>query len=340
MKRIWIDLDNSPHVPLFRPVIRELDRRNIECIITARDFAQTINLLQLWGIPFKKIGRHGGKNKLKKVANLFIRANKLRAYIKNKSIDLAVSHGSRTQLVAAKLSGIKSVVMMDYEYTETRIFNYLSTYMLIPEHIPDSRLKSVNINTEKILRYSGFKEELYLNNFSPDIDFRKNLNIDSQKILVTVRPSAMVGNYHDAMSENILLKIMEKLTGNNDVYPLIVSRTSEDRDLLQGNFGDRIHFLKKSVDGLQLIWNSDIFISGGGSMNREAALLGVPAYSIFTGRKPYLDEYLQKKGKLTFIDKVEKVDLLDISKREIADKYTNTNTDLSKEVVDIILSLK
>jgi predicted glycosyltransferase len=242
-------------------------------------------------------------------------------------------------LVAAKFSGIKSVVMMDYEYTESRIFNYLSNYMLIPEYIPDSRLKSVNINTGKILKYPGFKEELYLNSFSPEMDFRSNLNIDNQKVLVTIRPSAMVGNYHDATSETILLKIMEKLIVNKDVYPLIISRTSEDRDLLQSNFGGKVHFLKNAIDGLQLIWNSDVFISGGGSMNREAALLGVPAYSIFTGRKPYLDEYLQEKGKLTFIDTVEKIDLINISKREIADKYNNKNTDLVKKVVDIILSL-
>jgi predicted glycosyltransferase len=339
MKRIWIDLDNSPHVPLFRPVVKELNRRNVECIITARDFAQTISLLRLWGVPFQKIGKHGGKNKFKKVINLFVRANELRNYIRDKSIDLALSHGSRTQLVAAKFSGIKSVVMMDYEYTESRIFNYLSNYMLIPEYIPDSRLESVNINTGKILKYPGFKEELYLNSFSPEMDFRSNLNIDNQKVLVTIRPSAMVGNYHDATSETILLKIMEKLIVNKDVYPLIISRTSEDRDLLQSNFGGKVHFLKNAIDGLQLIWNSDVFISGGGSMNREAALLGVPAYSIFTGRKPYLDEYLQEKGKLTFIDTVEKIDLINISKREIADKYNNKNTDLVKKVVDIILSL-
>ncbi|MDZ7859578.1 MAG: DUF354 domain-containing protein [Candidatus Krumholzibacteriota bacterium] len=339
MKKIWIDIDNSPHVPLFRPVINELNRRDIECIITARDFAQTVHLLHLWDIPFRKIGKHGGKNKLKKIINLFTRANQVRGYIKKKSIDLALSHGSRTQLVAAKFSGIRSVVMMDYEYTESRIFNYLSNYMLIPEYIPDSRLRSVNINTEKVVRYSGFKEELYLDSFSPDMDFRENLNIDNQKILVTVRPSAMVGNYHDSMSETILLKIMGELTADKDVYPLIISRTDEDKDLLRSNFGDKVHFLEKAVDGLQLIWNSDLFISGGGSMNREAALLGVPAYSIFTGRKPYLDEYLQKKGKLTFIDTVEKIDLLNISKREIPDKYDSINAGLVEEVVDIILSL-
>jgi predicted glycosyltransferase len=100
-----------------------------------------------------------------------------------------------------------------------------------------------------------------------------------------------------------------------------------------------MRFLENAVDGLQLIWSSDIFISGGGSMNRESALLGVPTYSIFTGRKPYLDEHLAGEGKLTFIDTLEKIDFLDIRKRDIPDSFTGRNAGLTGKVVDIILSL-
>lgn len=338
-KTIWLDLDNSPHVPLFRPVISELNSRGIETVITARDFAQTQNLLKFWGMPFKMIGRHGGKNKIKKILNLFARAGQLKSYMKNKQVDLALSHGSRTQLVAARYLGIKSVLMLDYEYTESRIFNYLSTFLLMPEYIPDSRLKSVNINTGKTVRYPGFKEQLYLSNFSPDPEFREKLGIDKNRILVTIRPAAMTGNYHDSLSEEILLRILGIVTGIDNVHPLLISRTEEDRVFLSENFGERINFLEEVVDGLQLIWNSDLFLSGGGSMNRESALLGVPTYSIFTGRKPYLDEYLQKKGRLTFIDTLEKIELLDISKREIPDEFKPENEGLAEKVVDIILSL-
>ncbi len=339
MKKIWIDLDNSPHIPLFRPVIEELGRRNVECVVTARDYAQTKSLLEFWGIPFRLIGRHGGKNKIKKVLNLFDRASALRGYIKDKSVDLALSHGSRTQLVAAKFMGIKSVLMMDYEYTEAKIFNYFSSHILIPRYIPDSRLESANINTKKVLRYSGFKEELYLNDFSPEQGFRSQLGISDEKILVTVRPPAMEGNYHDSMSEKILLEILEKLTAADNVYTLIISRTARDRSFLEENFDGKIHFLERAVDGLQLIWNSDIFISGGGSMNRESALLGVPTYSFFTGRTPYLDEHLAREGRLTFIDTPEKIGLLDITKRDIPGSYIGGNTGLVDEVVDIVLSL-
>ncbi len=339
MKKIWIDLDNSPHVPLFRPVIEELGRREVECVVTARDFAQTAGLLEFWGIPHTLIGKHGGKNKVNKVVNLFERAGQLRKYIKDKSVDLALSHGSRTQLVASRFMGIESVLMMDYEYTEATIFNLCSNHILIPEYIPDSRLESANFNLKKVVRYPGFKEELYLTDFKPVPGLRAELGIDDDRILVTVRPPAMEGNYHDSLSEQILLELLRKLTTVEGAYPLIVGRTKKDRDFLEEHFDGKIHFLENAVDGLQLIWSSDIFISGGGSMNRESALLGVPTYSIFTGRKPYLDEHLAGEGRLTFIDTLEKIDLLDIRKRDIPESFIGGNPGLVAKVVDIILSI-
>ena len=339
MKKIWIDLDNSPHVPLFRPVIEELGRRGIECVITARDFAQTAGLLEFWGIPHTVVGKHGGKNKFKKVINLLDRAGQLRKFIKDKSVDLALSHGSRTQLVASRFMGIESILMMDYEYTEASIFKLFSNHILIPEYIPDSRLESVDLDLKKVVRYPGFKEELYLNDFKPMPGLRSDLGIGEDRILVTIRPPAMEGNYHDSLSEQILLEILRKLTAIEGTYPLIVGRTKKDRNFLEEHFDEKIHFLENAVDGLQLIWSSDIFISGGGSMNRESALLGVPTYSIFTGRKPYLDEHLAGEGRLTFIDTLEKTGLLDIRKRDIQNSFAGGNAGLTGKVVDIILSL-
>ena len=339
IEKIWIDLDNSPHVPLFRPIIRELNARNIETVITARDYAQTKKLLDLWEIPHSLIGTHGGKNKLKKVMNLLVRANQLRNHVRDGSIDLAVSHGSRTQVVAARLLSIPSLLMLDYEYTETMIFNLLSSHFLIPEYIPDSRLREAGIDTGKVLRYPGFKEQLYLNDFVPDPGFRSELGVGAERILVTIRPPAMEGNYHDPLSDSILLEILRRAAGDERIHPLIVSRTGKDREFLEEHFGGRIHFLEKAVDGLQLIWNSDLFISGGGSMNRESALLGVPTYSIFTGRKPYLDEYLSEQGRLGFIDTMDKIDLLQLAKREITGTFEERNEGLVGKVVDIMLSV-
>ena len=336
---LWIDLDHTPHVPLFRPIIEELQRRNIETLVTARDFAQTVALLEMWDIPHAKIGRHGGSRKLGKILNLFERSSQLIAHVRKHKVDLAVSHGSRTQLAACKMLGIPSVLMLDYEYTESKIFNTLCTWLLMPEYIPVDRLRQSGFSLKKLKRYPGFKEELYLPLFKPEMDFRSSIGVPGDKTLVTIRPSAMYANYHDPLSEQILLKVIERALGVDNAWPLIVSRIEKDKAFIRDHFGDQINFLEKAVDGLQLIWNSDVFISGGGTMNREAGLLGVPVYSIFTGRKPYLDEYLAKQGRLTFVDSLEKVESIRIVKREIGEAFVPENPGLVKEVVDQLVGL-
>ena len=338
IKRIWIDLDNSPHVPLFKPIIEELHKQGYETIITARDFAQTKQLLNLYKINGKIIGKHGGKNKIKKVLNLILRALQLYFYMFGKKVDIALSHGSRSQLVATKILFIKSVLMLDYEYTEHIIFNNLATILLIPSIIPNNRLKAAGFNLKKVKRYNGFKEEIYLKDFVPNNYLRQSLHIPENSILVTIRPPGMVGNYHNSKSESIIEKIISKVLQVDNTYILIVNRTKEDEQLIRRKFGDQVHYLDVVVDGIQLIWNSDAFISGGGTMNREAALLGIPTYSIFTGQKPYLDIFLSDEDKLIFVDSLDKVNNVSIKPRKIESKYLPSNLDLTSEVVDIIIS--
>lgn len=338
----WFDLDNSPHVPLFRPIFRELDRRSIPYMVTARDFAQTKELLEYWKIPHKLIGRHGGKNKLRKIINLFQRSQQLVRYIRESEVKLAVSHGSRTQLVAARRLGIKSVLMLDYEYTESLIFNYLATYLLMPKYIPDERLKSAGFNLKKVIRYEGFKEEIYLKDFRPDLSFRNSIGINAETILVTIRPPSTIGNYHDPLSENLFQSCLAYFSQHENTHCLIVNRTASELNIIPQNLRNRenISILPKAVDGLQLIWNSDIVISGGGTMNRESALLGVPTYSIFTGRRPYLDIYLSKQNRLTFIESTSQIQNISVTKRVISDKYFPSNKNLCSVITQILLDIK
>jgi predicted glycosyltransferase len=340
IERIWIDMDNSPHVPVFKPLINVFRAHGIEVIVTARDYAQTIPLLQYWNIDHTQIGKHGGKNKIKKIANLVHRSLQLFRLMRKKNIDLAISHGSRSMVVAAKLLSIKTVTMLDYEYTETGIFNFFSDYLLIPSLIPSERLAKAGLNLKKIIRYNGFKEELYLNDLVPDESLREKLGIPAQHILVTLRPSALLGNYHNPLSEKIILALLHKLIETDSVTILIVSRSKEDKQMIRQEFGEKIRFLEQAIDGLQLIWNSDVFISGGGTMNRESALLGVPTYSVFTGRKPYLDEHLEKEGKLVFINTISDIDKIEVKKRTVSFPVKEKSSALANEIFDTVTSLR
>ena len=338
---LWFDLDNSPHVPLFRPIFTELERRGIPFDITARDFAQTKSLLSFWDIQYTLIGEHAGKNKIKKILNLYARSQQLKNHVKNKNISLAISHGSRSQVIAARRLSFPSVLMLDYEYTESRIFNLFSTFLLIPELIPDARLEKAGFNLRKVIRYSGYKEEIYLQNFIPQNNFRKIIDIDDEKILITIRPPSIVGNYHDSRSEKIFARVIDLISSHSNVHCLIVSRISNDLNLIPAHIRKRenISFLNKPVDGLQLLWNSDIVISGGGTMNREAALLGIPTFSIFTGHKPYLDEHLEQQGKIIFLNNSDEADKIQLKKRDTTQLFQPTNKYLVQNITDTIIDL-
>lgn len=341
-RMFWFDLDNSPHVPLFRPIFAELQRRNKAYFITARDFAQTKDLLTLWNIPHALLGKHGGKGKLGKIVNLFQRAQALTRVVQGKPVSLAVSHGSRTQLVAAKRLGIPAVLMLDYEYTEARIFNTLATYLLMPAFIPERRLSDAGFKLQKVVRYTGFKEEIYMRDFVPDPGFRKSLQIDPGTILITLRPPSTLGNYHDEKSEMLFRASLDYFSAHDNTHCLIVNRTEAERKLVDETLAQRknISFLRRPVDGLQLLWASDVVISGGGTMNREAALLGVPVFSIFTGRRPYLDEYLHEHGRLTFINEVRQMESIPVVKRPANGAFKPTNGQLPAQITELLMDLK
>lgn len=338
---LWFDLDNSPHVPLFRPILAELGKRKVPCVVTARDFAQTKELLSLWGIPHTVIGAHGGGGRTQKVLNLLQRSAALKKAMHEAPIRLAVSHGSRTQVLASWRMGLPSLVMLDYEYTESRVFNYFGTRIAVPAAIPDRRLRDAGFNLKKVIRYDGFKEEIYLDDFVPTGGFRRQIGVAENSILVTMRPPSTTGNYHDPRSEELFRACLDRFSSYPGVHILVIQRTSAESSLIpdtlraQGN----VSVLPRAVDGLQLVWHSDIVVSGGGTMNRESALLGTPTFSIFTGRRPYLDEYLHSQGKLRFIENPEQVTSIPVVKRTIPSSFTCSNPGLASRISDLIISL-
>jgi len=336
---IWFDLDNSPHIPVFRPIFKELTKRNEDYYVTARDFAQTKELLQLWAIDGKVVGKHGGKHRINKLINLLHRGLQLKLALRNKDISLAVSHGSRTQLITSFLSNINAVWLLDYEYTEVTLANKIATYILMPAYIPSERLQSAGFNMKKVIKYQGFKEELYLRDFKPDCSFREKLAIDKDTVLVVFRPPSLSANYHNHRSENLLIEGLTYFNETPNTVCLIVNRTNDDKELILSRVKSRknIRFLDKPVDGLQLLFAADIAISGGGTMNREAALLGTKTYSIFTGKRPYLDDFLAQENKLKFISNISDFKKIPLDRSE--KKIPDFNNKIAEEITDILLSL-
>lgn len=328
-KSIWIDLDNSPHVPLFVPIIEHYRTRGVEVIVTARDHAQTIELLDLAGLKgtYFVVGRHYGKNKIKKLVGTFRRAIDL-SFVKDADICVAVSHGSRAMALSALGLKIPVISMYDYEFTETNFFRVMSDVIIIPDALPTPKVRTLGLRSSKrrIEKYAGIKEELYVRKFEPTPNFRETLfakhDVSDEKSLAVLRPPATTANYHDERGEVLLAAIIDRLLSSNEVFTLIVPRTREQAAEISETIAKRqgstaSHaILDEAINGLDLIYAADLVISGGGTMNREAVLLGVPVYSIFAGRQGALDKQMESEGLITFIRNVDDIAKIKLERRQ------------------------
>lgn len=305
--RLWLDLDNSPHVPLYAPLIEHLKGEGWELIVTARDFAQTLDLVRLHNVDALPVGEHAGKNKVKKVLNLPVRTGQLMNAVRSFRPEIALSHGSRTQTLASRLLRIPQVIMFDYEWTEMSIFKRFATHLVCPKAISADRLAAASIPVEKVTWYDGFKEDLYLPEFRPDAGFRASIGAGADDRLVTIRPPGVIGNYHDETSESICRELLQQATRDPRNFVVVLPKTAVEqrlvRESLPSDPAARVLIPEKALPGMQLLYHSDIAISGGGTMNRESALLGTPTYSMFTGRRAAIDEELARRGLLRFLEK-------------------------------------
>jgi len=305
-KRIWIDLDNTPHVPFFIPIIEELKKRGYSVFLTARDAYQVVELLDLRHLSCKKVGRHYGKAKIMKVLGTIYRALQLIRVAMKEDLALAVSHGSRSQLIAATVLRIPSVVILDYEHAKSLIVTN-PTWIMMPEVI---YREGDGHHNERALKYPGLKEDVYVPRFCPDPAIRSKLGVSDQEVMITVRPPASEAHYHNPQSDELFHAAIDFLGQKPEVRSVLLPRNERQAASIRNEWPELIKsgqviIPNHVVDGLNLLWYSDLAISGGGTMNREAAALGVPVYSIFRGLIGAVDRYLSESGRLVLIEKVE-----------------------------------
>ncbi len=332
-KRIWIDLENSPHVPFFVPIILELERAGCEVILTARDFAQTRELVERAGLNARIIGGEWGNNTTIKTFGLLQRALRLAWMMRGRKISLAVGHGSRGLLLAARMLRIPVLELYDYEGASVRLFNRLSNFVMTPEAIPFPTLEKLGLSKEKHLTYPGLKEDVYSNDFKPDDSILRELNLDPAKIIITIRPPSSTAHYRSEESFRLFDGIMQLLSGRDDIQMILLPRDKNHPPApsYSASLRRRGSFIipSKAVDGMNLLYHSDLVISGGGTMNREAAALGIPTVTIFKGPMGAVDQWLIDEGKMIAIDRAEEIVPM-LRKRE---KTLTIHTGKTKDII-------
>ncbi len=347
--RIWIDLTNSPHVLVMRPVIEALERDGHEVRVTARDFAQTLGLLRRFRIPHTAIGHHRGERLAAKGAGLALRSAALVRWARaqepdtgghsegasHKGIgreratgpgvgrarfDIALGHGSNDVSVAAALLGIPSSTMFDYEWAAVQhhVNCRLARAVVVPDAIPPERLERYGAHG-KIRAYAGLKEEYYLSDFEPDPAILAQLALDPERPIVVVRTPPEVSLYH-RFENDLFAQVLERLraaAADAGVQPVLLPRTDAQREELAGVAGFVVP--REAIDAQSLIALADLVISAGGTMNREAVALGTPVYTTFEGRLGAVDEQLIQAGRLNRLRDPLHIDL---QKRPPASNWT------------------
>lgn len=316
--RLWIDLANSPHVPFFKALAARFVERGHEIETTARAFAETVPLANAAGFSPYVVGAHGGRQVSAKAGNLMSRAWFLATWARKRGFDLALSHNSYSQILAARALRIRSVTLMDYEYQPANHLAFrLTSRIIVPASFPAGRLRRYGASVGKVRRYHGTKEDVYLAGFQPDPSFAKELcelGVRPDNVLVLMRPPAHDALYH-RFQNKLFDEALELFLGRQNVQVILLPRNEAQRATYSAKAGERLIVPAQPLDGANLIAASDLVISAGGTINREAAALGVPVASIYAGPWAAVDEELVREGRLTRISTMDDLQNLAVAKK-------------------------
>jgi len=298
--KVWIDMTNSPHVPFFRPLIELLEERGHDVLVSARDFAQTLELLDAAGIGHDVVGPpHGGAGRAGKIRAMGSRLRALRTWARPQRFDLALSHASHELPLAARSLRVPSSYAYDYEFARAQhtLGSRAATRVIVPEAIPQERLDRLGATTAKVRRYPGLKEEYYLSGFSPDTAVLDELGVDPSRVLVVVRTPPEVSLYH-RHGNPLFTELLDRLGNDPAVHAVVLPRTRAQRDSLREAALPSLVVPEHAIDAQSLIALADLVVSAGGTMNREAVALGTPVWTTFAGKLGAVDEALIAQGRL------------------------------------------
>lgn len=309
--RVWVDMTNSPHVPFFRPLIDLLEERGHEVRVSARAFAQTLELLDRARIGYEVVGPpHGGAGRIGKIRAMGARLAALCSWARPQRFDLALSHASHELPLAARALGIPSTYAYDYEFARAQhtLGSRAATRVVVPEAIPQHRLDRLGATRAKTRRYPGLKEEYYLSGFSPDTAVLDELGLDAARVLVVVRTPPEVSLYH--RHRNVLFAdVLERLGHDPSVQAVVLPRTPAQHAAIVEARLPSLVLPGRAIDAQSLVGLADLVVSAGGTMNREAVALGVPVYTTFAGRLGAVDELLIRERRLRPLAAAEEIRL-------------------------------
>jgi uncharacterized protein len=310
--RIWVDLTNTAHVVVLRPLVERLEAAGHDVAITARPLSQTVDLLDDWGHPYTLLGRYGGATRAGKARAAAGRIGAMIRYgARHGPFDCGLAHGSTDLPVAGRVLRVPNTTMFDYEWATLQhsLNCRTATRVLVPAAIPDDRLARYGARPPRLVHYPGLKEDYVLDGFSPDPGVLERLDVPSGKLLCVVRTAPSYALYLAGASGELLPRLLGRLVERDDVATVVMTRNAEQAGQVRA-ISERLIVPERAIDGRSLVAFADVLVSAGGSMNREAAALGTPVWTMFEGRPGAVDERLVAEGRLRVLHDPDDVELV------------------------------
>jgi predicted glycosyltransferase len=316
--RIWIDLTNSPHINFFKPFVKKWKDEGHEVTITARNLANTIELINQNGWEYYEIGGHAGKNKVRKLLYFPKRVISLYIFLKRNKPEIGISHSSFYSPIVCKLLNIPSIYLNDNEHAKG---NYLAfkfaTLNMLPEFLAAKAKQLKWLEKYNIEFYTGIKEGIYLSQIECILE--KKIH-DKVKTKIFIRLEPWSAEYYRGNSDFMDL-IVQKLNMKYEV--VILPRSGEQTEHFKKNKFKGVQVSLKPMKLEDILKECIVFIGAGGSMTRELAFLGVPTLSVYQGDLLSVDKHLINCGIMrhTHSPKIEDIENL-IKKQYLKNNIT------------------
>jgi predicted glycosyltransferase len=337
--KIWIDIENPPQVQYLAPFEEAFQRRGVRITLTVRDYGNAPELLTQRGASFDLVGRESGRPKVAKVSGLLKRAHALASLMRRQPAPDVLLCSSRSAVLAARWMGLPSFIISDYEYANTSIFRLANSTILYPDVIEAKAFLVKGLRQDRLMPFRGLKEDISFSGVDATnvTAYRFPETRDESLVRVLFRPPAENSHYFESESREFALSTLKHLASHSEALVVFVPRHPWQRaDLTRFEWRNDPIVLERALPFLSLLKAVDLVVCSGGTMLREAAYFGVPAYSILRSPIGGVDRYLESIGRVRVIKNSEELSAIDLS-RPSRLPLLESNPHLLDEIAETVL---
>jgi predicted glycosyltransferase len=336
---VWIDIENPPQVQYLLPFVDAFADRGCKVSLTARAYGNTLDLLRLRGAAFTAVGAESRRSRVAKMAVAMNRAVGLRRHLHGRGRPQFLLGSSRAGALAAASMAVPSFVISDYEYADSRLFGLTGATILYPDVIDPAPFLKSGVRRSRLVPFRGLKEDISFAGL--DLERIPPYELegipDDRIVRVLFRPPAERSHYYSSASRALALRTLGYFATREDAVVIMAPRHPwQKEDLKQFSWRNQPLVLREPVAFVALLKAVDLVVSSGGTMVREAAYLGLPAYTVFKSRIGGVDRHLASLGRMRVIESEEQLSSIELRKAPPLAPL-RLNPDLRDELVQTLL---